>query len=85
MACSQAMPASRWQRDMWSPVTEERADRVLRFAAVVALAEQQVEGLEDRRPAILDVREVVHIGQTADLAEAGRSVALDPEPVRMPM
>jgi hypothetical protein len=64
---------------------KERADRVLRVAAVVALIEQQVEGLKDRHPAVIDVPEVVHVGRAAELAEAGRSVALDPEPVRMPM
>jgi hypothetical protein len=65
-------------------VPQERADRVLRVAAVVTLVEQQVEGLKDRHPAVLDVPEVVHLGRAAELAEPGRSVALDPEPVRMP-
>jgi hypothetical protein len=48
-------------------LAQERAYRILRVAAVVALVEQQVERSQDGVPPGVDVRQVVHVGQPAQL------------------
>src|SRR5258707_13829171 len=42
-------------------LAQERAYRILRVAAVVALVEQQIQRSQDRVPPGADVRQVVHV------------------------